>query len=201
MKVNRIKDFRAKWNRRTSETNHYVNDQHHAQERKFKWQMMNWINQNNQLFSKWLFDDQQINHFLRNRHEKKIFFRSFSTNWNNRLRYETKIDHEMKKNNFQIVFDRFRELREESHLSIITSQRNHLSCLVDHLNQEKTFARCRNLNRNIVKTINLRIIQSFVEKTSFKIKFDNNSHFDSDFSSRDVIAFAFVINHWNQYII
>jgi hypothetical protein len=68
--------------------------------------MMNRIDQNNQLSSKSLFDDRQINHSLRSRHEKKALFRSSSTNWNNRLCYEAKIDHEMKKANFQIVFDR-----------------------------------------------------------------------------------------------
>jgi hypothetical protein len=162
-----------------------------------------WIEliKNNQLSSKSLFDDRQINHSLRNRHEKKIFFRSFSTNWDNRLCYEAKIDHEMKKINFQIVFDRSREIRKESHLSNVTFQRNHLSRFVDHLNKEKTFARCRNLNRNIVKTINFRIIQFFDEKTSFKIKFDNNSHFDSNSLSKDVVVFVLVINHWNQYVI
>jgi hypothetical protein len=162
---------------------------------------MNRVNQNNQLFSKSFFDDRQINHLLWSRHEKKILFRSFSRNWNNRLCYEAKIDHEMKKINFQIVFDRSREIRKKSHLSTVTLQRNHLSRLVDHLNKEKTFARCRNLNRNIVKAINLRIIQFFDEKTSFKIKFDNNFHFDSNFSSKDVVVLAFVINHWNQYVI
>jgi hypothetical protein len=59
--------------------------------------MMNRVNQNNQLSSKSLFDDRQINHSLRSRHEKKALSRSFSTNWDNRLYYETKIDHEMKK--------------------------------------------------------------------------------------------------------
>jgi hypothetical protein len=107
----------------------------------------------------------------------------------------------MQKINSQIVFDRSREIRKKSHLSNATSQRNHLSCLVDHLNKEKAFARCRNLNRNIVKAINLRIIQFFDEKTSFKIKFDNNFHFDLNFSSKDIVVFVFVINHWNQYVI
>jgi hypothetical protein len=47
MRVNRIRNLRAKWNRRTFEINHHVNDQHHAQERRSKWQMMNRVNQNN----------------------------------------------------------------------------------------------------------------------------------------------------------
>ncbi len=101
--------------------------------------MMNRINQNNQLFSKSFFDDRQINYFLRNRYEKKAFFRSSSSNRNNRLRYETKVDHEMKKIDLKIVFDRARRIRKESHLSNAASQRNHLSCLVCHLNQEKTW--------------------------------------------------------------
>ncbi len=163
--------------------------------------MMNRANQNNQLSSKSLLDDRQINHFLRSRHEKKVLLRSSSTNWNNRLCYEAKIDHEMKKTSPQIVFDRSREIREKSHLSNVTLQRNHLSRLVNHLNKEKTLARCRNLNRNIVKAISLRIIQFFDEKTSSRVKFDNNSHFGSDFSSRDVVVLVLVINHWNQYVI
>jgi hypothetical protein len=161
--------------------------------------MMNRVNQNNQLSSKSLFDDWQINHSLRSRHEKKVLSRSSSTNWDNRICDETKIDHEMKKISFQIVFDRSRELRKKSHLSNVMSQWNHLSRLVCHLNQEKAFAWCR--NRNIVKAISFRIIQFFDEKTNFKVKFDNNSHFDSDFSSRDVVVLVLVIYHWNQYVI
>ncbi len=78
--------------------------------------MMNRINQNCQLFSKSLFDDQQINCFLRNRHEKKVLFRLFFSNRNNRLRYETKVDHEMKESDLKIVFDRVRKIRKKSHL-------------------------------------------------------------------------------------
>jgi hypothetical protein len=59
--------------------------------------MMNRINQNCQLSSKSLFDDRQINHSLQNRHEKNVLFSTSSSNRNNRLCYETKIDHEMKK--------------------------------------------------------------------------------------------------------
>ncbi len=77
---------------------------------------MNQVNQNCQLFSKSFLDDRQINYSLRSRHEKKILFRSFSSNRNNRLRYETKIDHEMKKIDFKIVFDRARKIRRKSHL-------------------------------------------------------------------------------------
>ncbi len=100
--------------------------------------MMNRINQNDQLFSKSLFDDRQINYFLRNRYEKKILFRSFSSNQNNRLRYETKVDHEMKKIDLKIVFDYARKIQKKSYLSNAAFQRDHLSCLVCHLNQEKT---------------------------------------------------------------
>ncbi len=157
---------------------------------------MNRINQNNQLFSKSLFDDRQINYFLRNRHEKKVFFRSSSTNRNNRLRYKTKIDHEIKKIDLKIVFDRVRRIRKKSHLSNVAFQRDHLSCLVYYLNQEKTFTQCRDFDRNIVKTIDLRINQFFDEKTSFKVKFDDNSHFDSDFSINSCVAFVLVISHW-----
>jgi hypothetical protein len=96
--------------------------------------MMNRVNQNNQLSSKSLLDDRQINYLLGSRHKKKTFSRSFSSNRDNRLRYETKIDHEMKKVDFKIVFDRARRIRKESHLSNVALQRNHLSCLVCYLN-------------------------------------------------------------------
>jgi hypothetical protein len=100
MKMNHVKNIETKRNRRTFEINFYVNDQHYAQKRRFERQMMNWINQNNQLFSKSFFDDKQINHFFRNRHEMKILFRSFSLNWDNKLCHETQINHEMKKTCF-----------------------------------------------------------------------------------------------------
>ncbi len=64
---------------------------------------------------------------------------------------------------------------------------------------KKAFARSWNLNRNIVKTIDLWINQFFDEKTSFRIKFRNNFHFDSDFSIN--VYVILVVNHWNQYII
>ncbi len=82
--------------------------------------MMNRVDQDNQLSLKSFLDDRQINHSLRNRHEKKVLARSSSSNRNNRLCYETKIDHEMKKVSSQIDFDRSRELREESYLSNVT---------------------------------------------------------------------------------
>jgi hypothetical protein len=67
---------------------------------------------------------------------KKLFFAHFRRI--ETIDYaETKIDHEMRKNNLQIVFDRSREVRKRSHLSNITSQRNHLSCFVDHLKTMK----------------------------------------------------------------
>ncbi len=137
MKINRVKNIEAKWNRRTFETNSHVNDQHHAENRRFKRQMMNRINQNHQLFSKSFFDDKQINHFFRNRHETKIFFRSSSSNRDNELCHETQINHEMKKINSQIVFCRVCKLQKKSHLLNVTSQEDHLSCFVCYLNQEK----------------------------------------------------------------
>jgi hypothetical protein len=42
-----------------------------------------------------------------------------------------------KKTDFKIFFDCSRELREKSHLSNVTSQRNHLSCLVCHWIKKK----------------------------------------------------------------
>ncbi len=52
MRINCVKNVKIKRHRRTSEINFYVNNQHHAQERQFKQQMMNRVNQNHQLFSK-----------------------------------------------------------------------------------------------------------------------------------------------------
>jgi hypothetical protein len=130
MKINRVKNIETKWNRRTSKINFHVNDQHHAQKHRFERQMMNRVNQNNQLFSKSFFDDTQINHFFRNRHETKILFRSSSSNWDNELRHKTQINHKMKKACFQIVFCRACKLRKKSYLSNATLQWNHLSCLV-----------------------------------------------------------------------
>jgi hypothetical protein len=137
MKINRVKNVEAKRNRRTFEANFHVNNQHHAQKRRFERQMMNRINQNNQLSSKSFFNDKQINNLSRNRHEMKIFFRSFSSNWDNELCHETQINHEIKKTCFQIVLCRACKLRKEQHLSNVTFQWNHLSCLVYYLNSEK----------------------------------------------------------------
>ncbi len=61
--------------------------------------MMSRTDQNNQLFSKSLFDDEQINHFLRSRLEKKILLDSSSSNKDNRLCHETKVNNEMKEVN------------------------------------------------------------------------------------------------------
>jgi hypothetical protein len=140
--------------------------------------MINRINQNCQLSSKSFFDHRQIYYFLRSRHEKKILFRSFSSNRDNRLRYETKIDHEIKKIDFKIVFDRVCKIREKSHLSNVACQRDHLSCFVRHLNQEKTWRINSRWDHkwNINKTINYWINSIFDEKTSFKIEFDNYFH-------------------------
>ncbi len=44
MRINRVKNVEAKRNCRTFEVNFYVNDQHHAQKRRFKRQMINRIN-------------------------------------------------------------------------------------------------------------------------------------------------------------
>ncbi len=57
MKINRVKNLETKRNRRTFETNFYVNDQHRIQKRRFKRQMMNRASQNDQLSQKSLFDD------------------------------------------------------------------------------------------------------------------------------------------------
>jgi hypothetical protein len=137
---------------------------------------MNRVNQNNQLFSKSFFDDKQINHFFRNRHEMKILFRSSSSNWNNELCHETQINHEIKKACFQIVFCRICKLRKKSHLSNVTSQWNHLSCLVCYVNQEKAKKILFFHFWNINKTIDHWINHIFDEKTNSEIEFDNHFH-------------------------
>ncbi len=176
MKVNRVKNVETKWNRRTFEINFHVNDQHHAQKRRSERQMMNRVNQNNQLSSKSFFDDKQINHFFRNRHETKILFRSSSSNWDNELCHETQINHEMKKTRSQIVLCRTCKLREKSHLSNVTSQWDHLSCFVCYVNQEKAKRIISFHFWNIDKTIDHEINHTFDEKTCFEIEFDNHSH-------------------------
>jgi hypothetical protein len=154
MRINRVKNIKAKWNRRTFETNFYVNDQHHAQKRRFERQMMNRIIQNNQLFSKSFFDDKQINHFFRNRYEMKIFFCSFSTNWNNELCHETQINHEMKKfvfRSFFVVFVnyeknhiyrmlRFNEIIIVSRLLLESrkSEKNHFFSFLKHWQNDRS---------------------------------------------------------------
>jgi hypothetical protein len=175
MKINRVKNIEAKWNRRTFKTNFHVNDKHHAQKRRFKQQMMNRVNQNNQLSSKSIFDDKQINHFFRSKHETKILFRSSSSNWDNRWRHETQINHEIKKTYSQIVFCRTCKLQKKSHLSNVASQRDHLSSLVRHLNQWKA-KKIINCWDFINEAINHRINYILDEKTNFKIEFDNHSH-------------------------
>jgi hypothetical protein len=109
---------------------------------------------------------------------KKIIFRSSSSNRNNKLRYETQINHEMKKICFQIVFRCARRIREESHLSNVAFQRDHLSCLVCHLNQEKArkISSRWDFKWNINKTINHWINRILDEKTSSRVKFDNHSY-------------------------
>jgi hypothetical protein len=138
--------------------------------------MINRVNQNNQLFSKSFFDDKQINHFFRSRHETKILFRSFSSNWDNELCHETQINHEMKKTRLQIVLCRICRLRERSHLSIVTSQWDHLSCFVCYVNQEKAKRIIFFHFWNIDKTIDHEISHILDEKTNSEIEFDNHSH-------------------------
>jgi hypothetical protein len=57
MRINHVRNLEIKRSRRTFETNSHVNDQHHAQKRRFERQMMNRVNQNDQLFQKSFFDD------------------------------------------------------------------------------------------------------------------------------------------------
>jgi hypothetical protein len=67
----------------------------------------------------------------------KIVFCSLASNRDDELRHEMKIDHEMKKIRIQIIFCQFCKLRKRSHISNVTFQRDHLSCLVRHMNQKK----------------------------------------------------------------
>jgi hypothetical protein len=170
--------------------------------------MINRANQNNQLSSKSLFDDKQINHFFRNRHETKILSYSSSSNWDNELCHETQISHEMKKACSQIVFCRICKLREESHLSNVTSQWDHLSCLVYYVNQEKARRIILFHFWNIDKTIDHEINHTFDEKTSSEVEFDN--HFDDLVLTRSIswCRFTFLstfnseskhIKHWVNF--
>jgi hypothetical protein len=113
--------------------------------------------------------------FFRNKHETKILFCSFSSNWDNKLRHETQINHEMKKAYFQIVLCRTCKLRKKSHLSNAAFQRNHLSSLVHHLNQWKA-KKIINYWDFIDETINHRINYILDQKTNFEIEFRNHSH-------------------------
>jgi hypothetical protein len=123
--------------------------------------------------------------FFEVRHETKIFFRSSLSNWDNELCHETQINHEMKKACLQIVFCSVCKLRKESHLSNVTSQWDHLLCLVCYLNQEKARRIISFHFWNIDKTIDHRFnhilsektnSEAFDEKTSSEIEFDNHSH-------------------------
>ncbi len=78
--------------------------------------------------------------------------------------------------NSQIVFCRVRKIRKESHLSNAAFQRDHLSSLVRHLNQQKAkkIIDCWNF---IDKTINHEINYIFDEKTNFEIESRNHFYF------------------------
>jgi hypothetical protein len=81
----------------------------------------------------------------------------------------------MKKACSQIVLCCACKLRKKSYLSNVTSQWNHLSCLVCYLNQEKARI-IFSYFWNIDKTTRHRIRHTLDEKTSFKVEFDNHSH-------------------------
>jgi hypothetical protein len=55
--MNRVKNFETKRNRQTFEIKFYVNDQHYVKKRRFKRQIMNQVNQNDQLFQKSFFNN------------------------------------------------------------------------------------------------------------------------------------------------
>jgi hypothetical protein len=154
--------------------------------------MINIMLKNVDLNDKWWIELIKTINYLRNRFlmtnrsiifyeidtKKKIISRSSSSNRDNELRYETQINHEMKKTCLQIVFDCARKVREESHLSNAASQRNHLSCFVCYLNQEKArkIISRWDFKWNISKKISHWINRIFDEKTSLWVKFDNHSY-------------------------
>jgi hypothetical protein len=74
MKINRVKDFEAKRNRRTFETNSYVNNQHHAQKRRFERQMMNRVNQKINYFKNHFSMTNKIIFFYETDTRRKSFF-------------------------------------------------------------------------------------------------------------------------------
>jgi hypothetical protein len=82
----------------------------------------------------------------------------------------------MKKARFQIVLCRACKLWEKSHLSNVTFQWNHLSCLVCYLNSEKAKKIIFFHFWNIDKTIDHRINYILDEKINSEIEFDNHFH-------------------------
>jgi hypothetical protein len=82
----------------------------------------------------------------------------------------------MKKTCSQIVLCRACKLRKKSHLSNVTFQWDHLSCLVCYMNQEKAKKIIFLFFWNIDKTIDHEISHILDEKTNFEVEFDNYSH-------------------------
>jgi hypothetical protein len=162
--------------------------------------MMNWVNQNDQLSSKSFFDDKQINNSLWNQHEKKIVLSSSASNQDDELCHETKINYKIKKARIQIIFCRFCELREESHISYVTFQRDHISRLINHISQKKANNKSDYVQIN--EKINHRSDQIFCEKINYRInsiEFDNHCfHVDVKNHFKCVIFFIKRCNvkHW-----
>jgi hypothetical protein len=112
-----------------------------------------------------------------------------------------KVDHEMKEIDLKIVFDCACRIRKRSHLSNAASQRNHLSCLVCHLNQEKTWRIIRwNRKWSISKTINYWINRIFDEKTSSEVEFDNHFHVFVQSINRYRFTLFSIIHNESQHI-
>ncbi len=92
----------------------------------------------------------------------------------------------MKKAYSQIGFCRICKLREKSHLSNVTSQRDHLSCFVCHLNQEKAkrlflFISETSTKRSIIESIIFSTKRQVLKSNSiiilmFSFQLDQSTH-------------------------
>jgi hypothetical protein len=108
----------------------------------------------------------------------------------------------MKKPCSQIVFCRACKLRKRSHLSNVTSQWDHLSCLVCYLNQEKTKRIITFHFWNIDKTIDHRIYHIHDEKMNSEIEFNNHFHVFVAIRLINWCRFIFlnILNNENKHI-
>jgi hypothetical protein len=107
----------------------------------------------------------------------------------------------MKKIDFKIIFNRVRKVRKKSHLSNVAFQRDHLSCFVCHLNQEKTWRIIRwNRKWSINRTINYWINRILDEKISSEVEFDNHFHAFVQLINRCRFILFSIIHSESQHI-